>query len=73
MAGSQEDPAGSIPLPYNVAGRGRAEDTILTDQQFFNPVSRANLGNQLDNLRVVVTSIAADDEEAPLRAFRNGQ
>lgn len=71
MAGSQEDTAGSLPLPYNVAGRGRAEDTVLADQQFLDSVCRANLGNQLDNLRVVVTSIATNDEEASVHAFRN--
>ena len=71
MAGSQEDTAGSLSLPYNVAGCGRAEYTVLPNKQLLHSVRSANLGDQLDDLRVVVTSISANDQEAPLGAFGN--
>ena len=73
MAGCQEDTACSLPLSYDVAGGGRAEYTVLPDEQLLHSIRSANPGNQLDDLRVVVTSIAANDQEAALRAFRNRQ
>ena len=69
MASSQKNATSSLPLPNNVAGGGRAEDAILPYQQLLDSVRGTNLGNQLYDLGVVVSSITANNKEAAVYAF----
>lgn len=71
MAGGQKNTASRLPLSYDVAGGGRAEYTVLANKQLLDPVRSADLGNQLDDLWVVVTSISANDKKTAICAFGN--
>ena len=46
-----------------MAGSGSREDTILADKELLDAVCGTNLGNQLNNLRVVVTAITTNNKE----------
>jgi hypothetical protein len=63
VAGSQEDTSGSLAKTNDMRSGRRGQDTILSDEQLLNAVGSANLGNQLNDLGVVVTAIASNDEE----------
>ena len=54
-------------------GSRRRHDAILTDQELLHTVSGTNLRNQLRDLRVVVATITADDQERALDAFGDGE
>lgn len=62
MAGSQEDTSGSLAKTDDMAGSGSREDTVLADDELLDAVCSTNLGNELDNLRVPVATVATDDE-----------
>jgi hypothetical protein len=42
---------------------------MLADQKLLDTVGSSNLGNQLNDLRVPVSSITANDQEASLNTF----
>jgi hypothetical protein len=69
VAGSQQDTAGSLPYPDNVAGCGCAENAVVADQQLLDAVRSTHLGDQLRDLGVPVAAITADDEERVLDAL----
>ena len=53
-------------------GGRRAQDSVLADEDLLDAVASADFGNQLHNLWVVVTAIAANNEEGILGAFGDG-
>jgi hypothetical protein len=44
---------------------------MLADEKLLHAVRSSNLGNQLDDLGVPVSSITTNDQEASLDTFRN--
>jgi hypothetical protein len=46
-----------------MAGGRCRQDTVLADQELLDAVSSTNLGNELDNFRVPVAAISANDKE----------
>lgn len=73
MAGGEQDTTGCLAYPDDIAGSWSAEDAVLADYELFDAVSCANLGNQLCNLGVPVTSVTTDDESGALDAFGDGE
>jgi len=71
VAGREKNTSGGPLLPDDVASRRSTQDTILTEQDLPNSISRSNLSNQLNDFRVIETPIASDDKEAALGALRN--
>lgn len=72
VAGSQEDTARCLSDSDEMAGRGRAHDAILADQQLLDTVRSTNLGNGLGDFRVPVAAITAHDEERALDTLGDG-
>ena len=70
---SQEDTARSFPLPDNVAGGWCAEDAILSYQEPLDSICCSDFGNQLHHLRVVISSVSSNDQEAAFYTFRDRQ
>jgi hypothetical protein len=68
VAGSQQDATGGFAFADDMAGGGRREDAILTDQQLLDAVGRANLGNQLNDLGVPESAITTNDEKGSFLA-----
>lgn len=54
-----------------MAGSGGTENAILTDQELLDAICCADLSNQLGDLRIPVTSVAANDEERALNTLRD--
>lgn len=73
MTSSQQNAAGGTAFSDDMAGSGCGEDAILPDQQLLHPISCTDLGYQLYDLGVVVTTISADNEEASLDALGYGE
>ena len=73
MAGCKQDTACGVSLSNDVTRSRRTQNTILSDQELLDAVSRSNLGNQLYNLGVVVSPISSDDKKAALDALGNRQ
>lgn len=73
MGGRQEDPAGRVDGPDDVAGGGSAEDAVVADDELLDTVGGADLCNQLQHLWVPVPAIAADDEGGVLGALGDGE
>jgi hypothetical protein len=63
MAGRQEDTTSGAMLADDMAGSRSGQDAVLADQELFDAVCRSDLCNQLDDLRVPVTAVAANDEK----------
>lgn len=73
MTGSQQNATGGTAFSDNMAGSGGGEDAILPDQHLLDPIRCTDLGYQLYDLGVVVTTISTNDEEAPLDALGYGE
>ena len=71
MAGSQENTASGTAYSDDIAGGWCAKNAILADQQLLDAVGSANLGDQLSDLRVPISSISANDQERTFDAFRD--
>ena len=69
MTGSQQNATSSFVFPDDMTCSWCAHDTILTEQQLLDAVCRTDLCDQLHDLWVVVSAIAANDEEAAICAF----
>src|SRR5690554_1974460 len=72
VAGSEENSTGGLSLPDDVAGCRCAENAIAAHEDLLHAVRGSNLGDQLDDLGVVVTAVTANDEEGIFGAFGNG-
>lgn len=69
MASSQQNTAGSLAKTDDMArSRGR-QDTVLADEELLDTVGGTNFGNQLNDLRVPVATIATDDEEGSCKGL----
>lgn len=73
MTGSQQNTTSSFPLADKVTGRWGAENAVLSDQELLHAVCSANLCDCLYDLRVVVATVTADNEERALHAFGDGK
>jgi hypothetical protein len=71
MASSQKDTTSGLALPDDMASCRSTQDSMLADQKFLYAICSSNLGNQLDNLGVPVSSITTNDQEASLDTFWN--
>jgi hypothetical protein len=71
VAGCQEDTTCRLSYPDDVAGSWGAENAILSDQKLLHSVCGTNLGNELSDFGVPVTTITTDDKERALGAFRD--
>ena len=69
MASSQEDTSSGFSLANDMARSRGTENAVLSDQELLDSVSCPNLGNQLNDLGVVVSSIPTDDKKASFDAF----
>jgi hypothetical protein len=63
MAGRQEDTSSGLAKSDDMAGGRRRQNTILADEELLYTVGSTDLGNQLDDLGVVVAAITTNDEE----------
>lgn len=73
MAGSKQDTTGSLSLSYDVACCWRAQNTILANDQFLDPVACTNLCNELCHFWIPVASITADDQRGTFSSLWNRQ
>lgn len=72
MAGRQKNTASGLPHSNQVAGSRCAHDTISPDEKLLDAICRSNLCNDLNNFRVVVSPVTANNEEGILRALGDG-
>lgn len=73
MTSSQKNTTGGLPLANQVAGSRGTEDPVLANNQLLHSIGGTDLGDLLDGVRVVVTTVATDDEESVLGAFGDGE
>lgn len=73
MTSSQEDTTSGLSHADQVAGSWGTHNAILADQQLLDAVGGTDLGDLGDDLRVVVTAIATNDEERVLDTLGDGQ
>lgn len=73
MTGSQENTTGGFPPADEVTRSWGTEDAILANNELLHAIGSTNLGDLLDDVGVVVATIATDDEESVLSAFRDGK
>lgn len=73
MAGSEQDTTGSFSLADKMAGSWGTEDAVLSDQELLDTICSTDLCNCLNDLRVVVATVTANNEERTLNAFGNGE
>ena len=72
MTCSQENTTGRLLYSNNMAGSRSAQNAILSDHQFLNTIRGTNLGDQLHDLGVPVSSIPTNDQKAAIDAFGDG-
>lgn len=73
MAGSQEDTTGCLPHANEVASSRSAHNAILSNQQLLHAIGGTDLCDLGDDLGVVVTAIATNDEERTLNTLGDRQ
>jgi hypothetical protein len=73
MAGGQENATSSLPQTDDVAGSRSGKNAVLADQELPDTVGSSNLGDQLNDLRVVEAAITANDEESTLGTLWYGK
>lgn len=73
MAGSEQDTTGSFSLADKMAGSWGTEDAVLADQKLLDAICSTDLCNCLYDLRVVVATVTANNEEGTLNTFGNGE
>jgi hypothetical protein len=73
VAGGQKDTASGFAYPDDVTGCGCAENTVLADQELLDTVSGTNLGDQLSDLGVPVTTVTTDNEGWARYALGDGE
>lgn len=73
MAGSQEDTSSCLPHTNEVASSRGAHNSMLSNQDLLNAIGGTDLCDLGDDLGVVVTAIATNDEEGTLNTLGNRQ
>lgn len=63
MTGSQEDTTSCLPHTNEVASSRGAHNTMLSNQELLHAIGGTDLCDLGDDLGVVVTAIATNDEE----------
>lgn len=70
---SEQDAACRLHLTNDVACGWCAHNSVVTEDESFDPIGSTDLDNELHDLMVPVTAIAANHEKTAIRSFRNGQ
>ena len=70
MASCEQDATSCLPLANDMAGSWCAQYAVLAYEQLLYSVRSTNLCNLLDDLRVIVSAISANDEECSFCTFR---
>jgi hypothetical protein len=73
MASGQQDTAGGLHLADHMARSRCAQNAILSDNKFFDPIGCPDLCDQLYHFWIVEPAIATDDEKGVLDAFGYGE
>lgn len=73
MTSSQQNATRRLPLSNNIASSWGTKNAILADNQLLDTVGCTDLGDQLDDFRVVESAITANDEGSALCALRDGE
>lgn len=71
MAGGEQNAAGGLPYPDDMAGSWGTENAILADQKLLDAVGGADLCNLLCDLWVPETAVTTNDKESTLSALRD--
>jgi hypothetical protein len=71
VGGSQQDSSGGTSLADDVRSSGSRQDSVLTNENLLHSVCGCNLGDNLDSLAVVVTSVSTNNEESTLSSLRD--
>lgn len=66
VTGGQEDTTVGLVLPDDVGGSGGGEDGVLSNDELFHSIGRADLENRLDSLRGEVSTVSTDDDRLVL-------
>lgn len=73
MTGSQQNTTCGLFHADHVAGGGRAQKSILTNDQLLHAVRSADLRDLLNNLGVEVAAITTNDQEGALCTLGDGE
>lgn len=73
MAGSEQDTTSSFSFANKVASSWGTENAVLADQQLLDTICSTNLCNGLYDLRIVIATVTANNEERALNTFGNGE
>lgn len=73
MTCGEQNTTSSLSFPNDMAGSWRAEYSVLTDQYLLHAVSGTDLGDQLDQLRVVEASISSNDQKTARGTLGDGK
>ena len=73
MTSRQEDATGGLPLANEIAGSRGTEDAVLAYDELLHTIGGTDLGDLLNDVGVVVATIATNDEESVLSALRDGE
>lgn len=68
----QQDTTRRLSLPNHMASCRSAQNALLSYQQLLHAVRSSDLGDQLDDFGVIVSSIPADNKKRTLCAFGDG-
>lgn len=69
MTGSQEDTASCLPHTNEVASSRGTHNAMLSNQELLHAIGGTDLCDLGDDLGVVVTAIATNDEEGTLNTL----
>jgi hypothetical protein len=73
MTSRQEDATGGLPLANEIAGSRGTEDAVLAYDELLHAIGGTDLGDLLNDVGVIVATIATNDEESVLSALRDGE
>lgn len=71
VGGSQQDSSSRTSLADDVRSSRSRQDSVLTNEDLLHSVRGCNLGDNLDSLGVVVTSVSTNNEESTLSSLRD--
>jgi hypothetical protein len=73
VTGSQKNTTGRLALADDMTGSWSAQNAILADEELLDAVCSTDLGDQLYNFWVPVSSITTNDKETVLDTLWNGE
>jgi hypothetical protein len=69
VTGCEQDATSRFPLANDMARSWGTQDAIMADQELLDAIGSTNFGDFLNDLRVVVSAITANDKERAFNAF----